>query len=168
MVVLVAVAAVSATFGLEAGLHLYKIRSAHGHCNTRGMHCSAGLHAFCLLAWFARTAEGAFASALRACVDVPRRHDSFWIGRYGWLEITAAAGAQMFGLRLEPSEDSVVSVHFRDLHCLAFPASHHDRAARLESRDLVLGIHGLQQFRSVPCVATCRFKCESERKYAAG
>ena len=67
------------------------------------------------------------------------------------LDLAAAAGAQMFCLRLEPAEDSLL-IHFGDLHCLALGASHKDRAARPESRDLVLGrdrLHGLRAWLGV-------------------
>ncbi len=68
------------------------------------------------------------------------------------LDLTAAAGAQMLRLRLEPAENSLLLVHFGDLHCLALGASHKDRAARPESRDLVLGrdrLHGLRAWLGV-------------------
>ncbi len=77
-------------------------------------------------------------------MDVAHWHDAFRIGGHGWLKIAAAAGTQMFSLRLEPAENPVFLIGFRDLHRPAFGASHHDFATRLESGDLVVGGDGLQ------------------------
>ena len=64
------------------------------------------------------------------------------------LDLAAATWAQMLRLRLEPAENSLLLVHFGDLHCLALGAGHNDRAAWPQSRDLVLGRDILQRLRA--------------------
>src|SRR6266699_823811 len=127
---------------MRSGLHVSA--ALRNHCAFLRVSSAAGLRSpvrLHLSACYA-AAERALASALGACVNVVAMATSFSVNHVP--PIAAAAGTQMFGLRLEPAENSVFLIHFRDLHRPAFSASHHDLATGLESRDLVVGGHGLQ------------------------